>query len=288
MERVSVSCTFCGALHWIHERVSNSSMTAPKFETCCKRGDVKLDMLRQPPPYMQHLLTSSETLARTYRNRIREYNSALAFTSVKYQPDNRSELQDTGFRCFQIHRELYHLQGPLRPSENASPAFAQLYFYDPTYAAHERHTAHPQLDSSILLQLTTALHEVNPYIQIYKTARERLEMIASDETAARVVLNPQLRLIVETGADRRRENLPTSNEIALIIPDEYGEAGFRDIVLAKRNGSDNNTFSIINPNHASYMALHYVLLFPHGDLGWHWGLELLDPRQVRKKLRLSQ
>ena len=36
------------------------------------------------------------------------------------------------------------------------------------------------------------------------------------------------------------------------------------------------------------MALHYVLLFPCGDMGWHWGLELIDSRQVRKMLRLSQ
>ena len=93
---------------------------------------------------------------------------------------------------------------------------------------------------------------------------------------------------METGADRRRENLPTSNEIAVIIPDEYGEAGFCDIVLAKRTGNQNDNFSIINPNHASYMPLHYVLLFPQGDLGWHWGLELADARQVRKKLRLDQ
>ena len=85
---------------------------------------------------------------------------------------------------------------------------------------------------------------------------------------------------METGADRRRENLPTSNEIALIIEYEYGEAGFCDIVLARRTGNADNNFSIINPNHASYMALHYVLLFPHGDMGWHWGLELLDSREV--------
>lgn len=81
---MSISCTFCGALHWIHERVSNSSLIAPKFETCCKKGDVKLEILRPPPPYIQYLLDSLEAIARTYRTRIREYNSAFAFTSVKY------------------------------------------------------------------------------------------------------------------------------------------------------------------------------------------------------------
>ena len=100
-------------------------------------------------------------------------------------------------------------------------------------------------------------------------------------------MNPQLHLVMETGADRRRENLPTSDAVAVIIPDKYREAGFRDIVLAKRTVNGHDNFSIINPNHASYMPLHYVLLFPQGDFGWHWGLELLDARQVRKKLRLS-
>ena len=258
------------------------------FETCCKKGDVRLEMLQPPPPYLQYLLDSMDTVARGYRTRIREYNSALAFTSVKYQPDDRPEIQGGGIRCFQIHGELYHLQGPLRPHENNAPVFVQLYFYDPIYAAQERGATHPTLDSNILLQLTTELHEINPYIQIYKTARERLEEVAPSENDFRIILNPQLKLIMETGADRRRENLPTSNEIALIIANEYGEAGFRDIVLARRTGNIDNNFSIINPNHASYMALHYVLLFPNGDMGWHWGLELLDSRQVRKKLRLSQ
>ena len=132
------------------------------------------------------------------------------------------------------------------------------------------------------------LHEVNPYIAIYKTAKERLEAIPTSETEARVVLNQQLHLIMETTADRRSENLPTSEEIVVIILDEYGEVGFRDIVLAKRTGNRNDNFSIINPNHASYMSLHYILLFLQADLSWHWGLELLDARQVRKKLRLHQ
>ena len=81
---------------------------------------------------------------------------------------------------------------------------------------------------------------------------------------------------METGADRRRENLPTSIKIALIIANEYGEAGFRDRVLARCTGNVDNNFSIMNRNHASYMELHFVLLFPHGDMGGHWGLEVLD------------
>ena len=233
-------------------------------------------------------MDSKDTVARGYRARVREYNSALALTSGKYQPDNRPEIQGGGTRCFQIHGELYHLQGPLRPHDNNAPVFAQLYFYDPIYAAQETGATHPTLDSNILFRLTTELHEVNSYIQLYKTAREQLEEIAPCEKDIRIILNPPLKFIMETRADSRRENLPTSNEIALIIENEYGEAGFRDIVLARRTGNVDNNFSIINPNHVSYMALDYVLLFPYGDMGWYWGLELLDSREVCKKLRLSQ
>jgi hypothetical protein len=44
-----------------------------------------------------------------------------------------------------------------------------------------------------------------------------------------------------------------------------------DIRLADHNGTG---FTYISPTHAAYMPLHYVLLFPYGDHGWHLGLEL--------------
>jgi hypothetical protein len=42
-----------------------------------------------------------------------------------------------------------------------------------------------------------------------------------------------MRLILEAGANRRRENLLMSNEVAVIIPDEYDNTTFRDIMLAE-------------------------------------------------------
>lgn len=104
-----------------------------------------------------------------------------------------------------------------------------------------------------------------------------------------MILNPQMKLVMETGADKRRENLPTSSEMAVIIPDEYGEPCFRDIVLATRNtDTDGQSFSHIDPSHAAYMPLHYVLLFPQGDLGFHWALRLHNDERRRKVERLSQ
>ena len=80
-----------------------------------------------------------------------------------------------------------------------------------------------------------------------------------------------MRLVLEEGADRRRENLPTSDEVAVIIPDENGDPNHRDIVLAERGEpADRQRYHRINATHPAYMPLHYVLLFPRGDHGWHY------------------
>ena len=132
--------------------------------------------------------------------------------------------------------------------------------------------------------MTDELSAVNPFITVYKTAKERLDSVEDQEAEVRIILNPQLKLIMEIGADKRRENLPTSNEVVIIIPDEYDVVGTRRIILADRYGQG---FSTINPNNAAYMALHYVLLFPYVEHGWHWALQLQNVER-NQQTRLSQ
>jgi hypothetical protein len=166
------------------------------------------------------------------------------------------------------------------------PSFAQLFFYDPAYATDIRANQYSHLDRTILLQLTEMLMDCNPFIRIYKTARERL---ATQQADFRILLNPQLRLVMEAGADRRRENLPTSDEVTAIIPDEFTDASRRDLVLAVREaGQDRPQLHTIHVTHAAYMPLHYVLLFPHGDPGWHYGLQLQNRHGTRQRMRLEQ
>jgi hypothetical protein len=67
------------------------------------------------------------------------------------------------------------------------------------------------------------LYEVrNPFIRLYLTARERLQQQHA-AGPSRVILNPQMRLVLEARTDRRRENLPTSDEVTVIIPGKYGD-----------------------------------------------------------------
>ena len=160
-------CQFCEAYHWIDEQ----DMASKQFEGCCKKGDVVLDRLRPPPDYLRSLYTEGDPLSQAFRNNIRAYNCALAFTSISYNKDKRINFSG-GIQCFQIYRELFHYQGPLEPDPQDPPQFAQLFFYDPDYAASVRFNRNPQLDRIVLRQLHELLIGHNPFIELYKTARE--------------------------------------------------------------------------------------------------------------------
>jgi hypothetical protein len=77
-------------------------------------------------------------------------------------------------------------------------------------------------------------------------------------------------LRVEPGNDPRVYNAPSVDKISVIVP-ETGDADVsdhRDIVLRLRGGQ----LKRISNLHRSYSPLHYVLLFPYGDPGWHTNL----------------
>ena len=71
-------------------------------------------------------------------------------------------------------------------------------------------------------------------------------------------------------ADRRRYNLPTVEEIAAVIPGDGTErrSDHRDIVVRLRGGS----LKRISHLHQSYSTLHYTMLFPQGESGFHPGI----------------
>jgi hypothetical protein len=63
----------------------------------------------------------------------------------------------------------------------------------------------------------------------------------------------------------------TADEVAaLMVGDGSKTIDRRDIVLAQQAGS----FQCISELHVGYMALHYPLLFPYGEDGWHSNIPL--------------
>lgn len=95
---------------------------------------MQLRSLQEPPQYLQELFVSVMARARKFRSQLRQYNAAFAFTSLHYTADSHTN-ERQGITSFQIHGELYHLQGPLTVYSGQDPKYAQLYVYDPDYAS---------------------------------------------------------------------------------------------------------------------------------------------------------
>jgi hypothetical protein len=69
----NVECSKCHAIHFISEKLSNSSVRNPRFGSCCLQGQVVLPPFPQWPPELRELFTNHQFLLK-----IRQYNRALA------------------------------------------------------------------------------------------------------------------------------------------------------------------------------------------------------------------
>jgi hypothetical protein len=256
---------------------------------------VEVESLQNPPARLWNLFTDTESgEARDFRDAARHYNSSLSFTSVKYTPDKRlgDAGQTGGVQVFSIHGEYYHQQGPLVTEPGEKPKFAARLFYDPRDAAKASKDVFDDLHEPLLLELMDTIRNCNPYVEMYKTARERFteqENVPLEQRPAnlRVVLQPNMKLVIEKGADRRRENLPTADEVAGLITDEVGDdPGPRDLVVAFRPEDQLDEegrpkkYRSVHPSHAAYMPLAYAILFPRGENGWHFGLQKRNGKRL--------
>ena len=108
----------------------------------------------------------------------------------------------------------------------------------------------------MLKELQDKVHSINPYVQQFKSAGE----------AAAGGNELDLIIRADTGdVDRRRYNLPTAaGEVAALLPGEP-MAEPRDIVIQHRS----NRLQRIAESNAAYDPLHFPLMFPHGETGWH-------------------
>ncbi|CEJ03913.1 hypothetical protein RMCBS344292_17886 [Rhizopus microsporus] len=115
--RMDKECPHCHALHWIDERQETLSLSNPSWESYRKRGSVQLQLLPGPPQYLKDLLASTDTQGRYFKDNLRQYNAAFAFTSLgcsivsaEDRANNNSNNSNNrgGLNAFQIHGALWH------------------------------------------------------------------------------------------------------------------------------------------------------------------------------------
>ncbi|KAF5378267.1 hypothetical protein D9615_008692 [Tricholomella constricta] len=70
LRRMNIECRHCRALHWIDERLAQSSVTSPRFSTCCDQGQVQIPLLEDPPEPLRNLLLSDSEEASVFRKHL--------------------------------------------------------------------------------------------------------------------------------------------------------------------------------------------------------------------------
>ncbi len=129
----------------------------------------------------------------------------------------------------------------------------------------------------------------NSFIDMYKSAWEQLKTARQSTNSMHVILNLQLKLIVERDFDQRCTTLLMISEVAVFISNEYNEIKYQDIVFAKRTAVDEESrFHCINHNNIIYFSLHYILFFSEDKSNWHWALWLHNDDHSCIKTHYSQ
>ena len=234
-----------------------------------------------PPEPLCRLLTSSDPDAAQFRNNIRQYNAAFAFTSLGAKLDDR--LKGDGLRPFQIHGEIYHQIGTLEPEPGQPPVYAQHYLYDGDEATAHRFERNPDLDRNVIRALETMLRMHNPFPKIFQFAYEVLQTTRIEGAPLRVFM----KIVTEEGRDQRVYNQPTVDEIAALLSDDNATPATRDVIVRLRPSAV-NTYALqrVPSTSSLYHLLHYVLLFPRGECGWENGMQSVQSRSSTKRRRL--
>ncbi|EPZ36366.1 hypothetical protein ROZALSC1DRAFT_31476 [Rozella allomycis CSF55] len=136
---------------------------------------------------------------------------------------------------------------------NDDPAkFAQIFFYDSQAQNERRLQIFPTLDPFVYNTIGDLLHRINPYVMLF----QHLRKIQAPEICLQLKANSPM--------DLRRHNLPTADDVSVLIIDNENEKNKREFILRHRD----NSLKTISELSRHYDPLQYPLLFPHGESGW--------------------
>ena len=297
-------CTHCGALLFRGE-----ARTAPvvgKFGTnwqggkfCCSQGQVDVRQIERDE--------TVEKLWEEHRKRMtthaRQLNNALALASTPVKTPTPPG--GSWNPSVVIQGKLHHKVGPLAVGDGETPRYAQLYVHDPAAESDtllaQRYAAMlmPKKTSkseaarlkALLNELHNALNDCNSYgecgypctlimsmatparpltswpvgslapVQDFVTVGEIFQQ--EDTVNAQFVINPDK---APASADNRvyssNFGRRTFNEVCVLCDEQPAK---RSVMLRFREGGLYET----DESSRAYDPLHFVLLFPCGDDGWH-------------------
>nr|XP_047137563.1 uncharacterized protein LOC101241181 [Hydra vulgaris] len=269
-------CQYCGAKNFLNET----------HFLCCHSGKVALAPLLPYPLLMDDLMTGNHVdraMNQNFFKHIGSYNACLSFAlfTARIAPPS-----DHGPPCFRICGQFVHRVGNLRPDQNVLPAYCQLYVYDPNTALNFRMEQNDCCIRELMEFLQTIISQENPFALAFKNMAE-----IEDEEVRQAALEGRPTSIVKMslleGGDRRRYNLPSHEEVAIVfVGDDGAPPPSREVVIYPRG----QALKTISSMSANLDPMIYPIFFPRGDAGWHEQLEHHPDRatRVRNRVTLSQ
>ncbi|CAN6582717.1 unnamed protein product [Malus baccata var. baccata] len=191
---------------------------------------------------------------RHFRQNIRAYNHAFAFTSMRVHVDEKINIGGCGIYTFRAQCALYHKIGGLLPYEGNRPRFLQAYINDTEHEVENRMCESEVLDRCVVEKIQQMLKNHNPFVHTLRSLRQRQDL-------------PNFKLILkEQPIDRRQYSLPSASQVAAIIinGDDATIANGRDVVVDTISGRLSHFRNYVE----FYDSLQYPLLLPYGTYGW--------------------
>nr|XP_047141044.1 uncharacterized protein LOC101235432 [Hydra vulgaris] len=267
------NCQYCGAKKLLNET----------HFLCCHSGKVVLPPLSPYPPLMVDLMTGNHVdrvLNQNFFKHIRNYKACLSFASFIATIDPPS---NRGPPCFRISGQIMHRIGNLRHQQGDPPAFCQLYVYDPNTALNFRMEQNDCCIRELMELLQTIINQENPYALAFKNMAEvedaEIRQAAIEGRPISVV-----KMLLLEGCDRRRYNLPSHEEVAVVfVGNDGAPPPSREVVIYPR-GQPLKTISSMSAN---LDPMIYPIFFPRGDAGWHDQLEHNPDRATRVRNRYA-
>lgn len=188
-----------------------------------------------------------------FRQYIRPFNDAFAFTSAKVILDKKYATKTGGVFTYRAQGPMCHYIHNLYPSRSAPPSYLQLFFYDTEAEVSNRRATATKLNPDTIEKVIGAL-DLNPYSIFFRSLRT----VPNLETYS-IELKANPRMAGST------YSAPTVSQVAALWTDNRdGTDSFEcNIVVYQHNGYSHQ----VRYHYGCYDALQYPLLFPRGAPG---------------------
>jgi hypothetical protein len=276
-------CKHCGAIFWYNERNQTESRRSRQviYTNCCKNEKIKIPPYKDPPEFLSRLINDRKsTESKHFLQRIRQYNSLFAFTSMGaniIKDINKGE----GPYIFRINGQIHHRIGSLLPEQGQPPQYAELYIFytkneikNRIKALHKEDPQEKDIDPNIVQELKNMLDKYNPLVKIFRHARDLLEEHNGIDVSICIVG-------AQKGDPIQYEMSHTEDLAMLIVGDLNLQKYKRDIIVSSRNKG----LQHITIFHPAYMALQYPLLFPYSERGFQLGIPYHENEMYKSKDR---